>query len=113
MVKTAIFNSLTGISFLEKFGITKATIKHKTNRQYVYRWKRYYNGSIESLRERSRRPHHHPNQHTPEEIKLISNMRRRNPDAGLVIFWVKLMQCGYTHSIPGLYRFLRKQKLRA
>ena len=38
-------------------------------------------------------------------------MRRRNPDAGLIVFWVKLMQRGYTRSIPGLYRFLRKQKL--
>ena len=33
-------------------------------------------------------------------------MRRRNPDAGLVVFWVKLRQRGYTRSISGLYRFL-------
>jgi transposase InsO family protein len=33
-------------------------------------------------------------------------MRRRNPHAGLVVFWVKLMQRGYTRSIPGLYRVL-------
>lgn len=36
-------------------------------------------------------------------------MRRRNPHAGLVVFWVKLMQRGYQRSISGLYRFLRKQ----
>lgn len=78
-----------------------------------YRWKRRHDGSIHSLRDLSRRPHHHPNQHTPEEIKLISDMRRRNPDAGLVILWVKLMQRGYSRSIPGLYRFLRKQGLMA
>ena len=60
---------------------------------------------LESLRDRSRRPHHHPNQHTPEEIKLIQDMRRRNPHSGLVVFWVKLMQRGYKRSIPGLYRF--------
>ncbi len=83
------------------------------NRQYIYRWKRRYNGSIESLRDRSRRPHHHPNQHTPEEIKLIFDMRRRNPNAGLVVFWVKLKQRGYSRSIPGLYRFLRKQGIMA
>ena len=40
-------------------------------------------------------------------------MRRRNPDAGLVVFWVKLTQRGYSRSIPGLYRFLRKQELMA
>lgn len=104
---------LSLIHYAEKYGVTKAAVKYKTNRQYIYRWKRRYDGSLESLRDRSRRPHHHPNQHTPEEIKLILNMRRRNPDAGLVIFWVKLMQRGYTRSITGLYRFLRKQGIMA
>ena len=36
-------------------------------------------------------------------------MRRRNPNAGLVVFWVKLRQRGYERTIPGLYRVLRKQ----
>ena len=85
----------------------------KTNRQYIYRWKSRYDGSWDSLRDCSRRPHFHPNQHTPEEIKLIRDMRRRNPHAGLVVFWVKLMQRGYKRSIPGLYRFLKKQGIMA
>ena len=104
---------LSLIKYAEKYGVTKAAIKYKTNRQYIYRWKRRYDGSIESLRDHSRRPHHHPNQHTLEEIKLITDMRRRNPNAGLVIFWVKLMQRGYSRSITGLYRFLRKQRIMA
>lgn len=104
---------LSLIKYAEKYGVSKAAIKYKTNRQYIYRWKRRFDGSIESLRDRSRRPHHHPNQHTPEEIKLISDMRRRNPNAGLVVFWVKLIQHGYSRSISGLYRFLKKQNLMA
>jgi len=43
-----------------------------------------------------------------KELALISNMRRRNPEAGLVVFWVKLMKRGYTRSIPGLYRVLKR-----
>ena len=35
-------------------------------------------------------------------------MRRRNPNAGLVVFWVKFRQKGYSRSITGLYRVLRK-----
>ena len=104
---------LSLIKYAEKYGVTKAAIKYKTNRQYIYRWKNRYNGSIDSLRCRSRRPHHHPNQHTPSEIKLIYNTRRRNPNAGLVILWVKLMQKGYKRSITGLYRFLRRQGIMA
>ena len=104
---------LSLIRYAEKYGVSKAAVKYKTNRQYIYRWKRRYDGSWDSLRDRSRRPHHHPNQHTSDERKLISHMRRRNPDAGLVIFWVKLRQRGYSRSITGLYRFLRKQGIMA
>lgn len=100
---------LSLIHYADKFGVIKAAIKYHVNRQYVYRWRKRYDGTWDSLRYRSRRPHSHPNQHTPEEIKLISDMRRRNPHAGLVVFWVKLMQRGYSRSITGLYRFLRKQ----
>ena len=104
---------LSLIKYAEKFGVTKAAIKYKTNRQYIHRWERHYDGSVESIRDRSRRPHHHPNQHTPEEIKLISDMRRRTPDARLVVFGVNLKQRGYSRSIPRLYRFLRKHGMMA
>ena len=97
------------ILYAKKHGATKAAIRYKTNRQYIYRWMKRYDGTLQSLADRSHRPHSHPNQHTPEEIKLIEDMRRRNPNAGLVVFWVKLRQRGYTRSISGLYRFLRKR----
>lgn len=97
------------IQYSFKYGVTKAAIKYNTNRQYIYRWRKRYDGTLQSLADRSRRPHYHPNQHTSNELSLIANMRRRNPEAGLVVFWVKLMQRGYTRSITGLYRVLRKQ----
>lgn len=93
---------LSLIKYAQRFGVTKAAIKYKTNRQYIYRWQRRYDGSWDSLRDRSRRPHSHPNQHTPQELKLIRDMRRRNPHAGLVVFWVKLRQRGYSRSISTL-----------
>lgn len=104
---------LSLIQYANKFGVTKAAIKYKTNRQYIYRRKRRYDGSRDFLRDRSRRPHHHPNQHSTTEIQLIHNMRRRNPHAGLVVIWVKLRQCGYSRSISGLYRFFRKPGIMA
>ena len=97
------------IEYSFKYGVTKAAIRYKTNRQYIYRWRKRYDGTLRSLADRSHRPHHHPNEHTPEELKLIADMRRRNTNAGLVVFWVKLRQRGYTRSITGLYRILRKQ----
>lgn len=91
------------IEYSFKHGVTKAAIRYKVNRQYVYRWRKRYDGTLASLADKSHKPHHHPNQHTADELKLITDMRRRNPNAGLVVFWVKLRQRGYTRSITGLY----------
>ena len=49
------------IKYADKYGASKAAARYKTNRQYVYRWKRRYDGSWDSLRDQSRRPHHHSN----------------------------------------------------
>lgn len=97
------------IKYSFKYGVTKAAIRYKTNRQYIYRWRKRYDGTLQSLADKSHKPHSHPNQHTDAELKLISDMRRRNPHDGLVVFWVKLMQRGYSRSITGLYRVLRKR----
>lgn len=101
------------INYSLKHGVTKAAIRYKVNRQYIYRWRKRYDGTLQSLADQSRKPHHHPNQHTEAELKLISDMRRRNPHDGLVVFWVKLMQRGYTRSITGLYRVLRRNNAMA
>lgn len=93
----------------QRYGVTNAAIRYRTNRQYIYRWMKRYDGTLQSLEDRSHRPHSHPNQHTPEELKLISDMRRRDPHDGLVVFWVKLRKRGYSRSISGLYRVLRRQ----
>ena len=97
------------LKYASKYGVTKAAIRYKVNRQYVYRWQWRYDGTWESLKDRSHRPHSHPNQHTEAELKLIRDMRRRNPHAGLIVFWVKLRQRGYTRSVTSLYRILVKQ----
>ena len=87
------------MKYSEKYGVTKAAIRYKTNRQYIYRWLKRYDGTVEYLKDRSHRPHHHLNQHTEKELTFIKNMHRRNPHAGLVVFWVKLRQRGYTRSV--------------
>lgn len=96
------------VEYSLKNGVTKAAIRYKTSRQNIYRWRKKYDGTIRSLADGSHRPHSHPNQHTEAEIKLVKDMRRRNPHAGLVVFWVKLRERGYTRSVSGLYRLLRK-----
>ena len=68
------------ILYAKKYGVTKAAIHYHTNRQYIYRWMSRYDGLLQSLADKSYRPHHHPNRHTEEELTLIQNMRRKNPN---------------------------------
>lgn len=54
------------------------------------------------------RPHGHPNQHTEAELKLIRDMRRRNPDLGMVELWHRLRKRGYTCRPESLFRVMQK-----
>ena len=99
------------IKYAEKKGVTAAARRYNVGRASIYRWIERYDGTLESLKARSHRPHSHPNQHTEEEIELIKRMRKKNKHTGLIVFWVKLRQKGYTRSITSLWRMLKKLEL--
>ncbi|MDU2195121.1 MAG: IS481 family transposase, partial [Clostridiales bacterium] len=71
-------------------------------------WKTRWDGTVQSLACPSRRPHSHPNQHTEAELKLIRDMRRRNPELGMVELWHRLRKRGYTRRPESLFRVMRK-----
>jgi len=75
ITQTALYRQAL-INYAKKNGATKAAIHYRTYRQYVYRWMKRHDGTLKSLEDRPHRPHSHPNQHRPEEIKLIDDLRR-------------------------------------
>ncbi|MDE7362388.1 MAG: DDE-type integrase/transposase/recombinase [Oscillospiraceae bacterium] len=96
------------MKYAEKNGVEKASRKYNKSRSYIYFWLKRWDGSIESLAEKSKKPHSHPNQHTEEEIKMIRNYRRRNPELGLTELWHRLRKKGYTRRPESLYRVMKK-----
>ena len=96
------------MKYVEKHGVKRASRKYNKSRSYIYFWKARWDGTAESLACRSRRPHSHPNQHTEAELKLIWDMRRRNPQLGMVELWHRLRQRGYTRRPESLFRVMRK-----
>ena len=96
------------VKYSFKHGVTKAAIKFKMHRKTIYRWREKYDGTAKSLKNKSRRPHSHPKQHTEEEIKLIKNYKNKNKETGLVVLWIKLRKRGYTRSITSLYRVMQR-----
>ena len=96
------------MKYAEKYGVSRASRKYNKSRSYIYFWKARWDGSAASLGCQSRRPHHHPNQHTEAELKLIRDIRRRNPRLGMVELWHRLRQRGYTRRPESLFRVMRK-----
>lgn len=84
--------------------------KYHISRSSLYRWNKRYDGTDESLVDKSHRPlSKHPNAHTDEEISWISNLVRRNPKITLCELWYKLkVNKGYSRHIGSLYRVLCK-----
>lgn len=96
------------MKYAQKYGVSSASRKYNRSRSFIYFWKARWDGSETSLSCRSRRPHSHPNQHTEAELKLIRDMRRRNPELGLIELWSRLQKRGYTRRPESLYRVMRK-----
>lgn len=91
-----------------KYGVSNASRKYNRARSYIYFWRARYDGTIESLECKSRRPKHHPNEHTESELKMIRDMRRRNPDLGMIELWHRLRNKGYTRRPESLYRVMKR-----
>ena len=96
------------MKYAENYGVSRASRKYNKSRSYICFWKTRWDGTAVSLACRSRRPHSHPNQHTQAELKLIRDMRRRNPELGMVELWHRLRQRSYTRRPESLFRVMRK-----
>ena len=99
------------MQYAEKYGVARASRKYNKSRSYIYFWKKRYDGSMESLLCQSRRPHSHPREHTQQELKLIRDMRRRNPKLGIVELWARMRARGYTRCVESLWRVMRREGL--
>jgi len=91
---------------------------HQVSRKTFYKWRARYDGAIDSLCDRSRRPHSHPSQLTAQETALISRVakkktytdkhgRKRTP--GLYrLHWVLRAYHGFKRSVGGVYKALKR-----
>lgn len=95
--------------YAQKYGVSRTSRKYNKSRSYIYFWLVRYDGSLQSLVCRSRRPHSHSRQHTQKEIKLIADMHRRNPRLGIVGLWARMRKRGYTRTVESLWRVMRRQ----
>ena len=95
-----------------KYGKMKAHELYGVSRPSIDRWLKRYDGSKNSLKEYSRKPKSHPNQSTPEEIKLIIDLWHKNKEFGLDYLYGKLKrEHRYKRCRETVFNVLRREKL--
>ena len=65
------------LSYAETHGVTAAANRYHLSRKTVHKWRNRYDGTLDSLKDRSRRPHRSPRQQSEEEIRLVQRLARK------------------------------------
>lgn len=93
------------VKYAQKHGKSKAARQYGVSLSSVKRWSKRYDGTRQSLEERSHRPHCHPRQHTREEEEWIrSAFRDTYARYGWDGVYAELCKkYGYTRSFSGMY----------
>lgn len=86
--------------------------RYKCSKASLMRWNKKFDGSKDSLIDKSHRPlTPHPNSHTEQELYCIKNYIRRNPNISLCELYGKLRtEKGYSRHACSLFRVIRKLK---
>lgn len=96
-----------------KYGKTKAARKYQVSRTFVYRQLKKYDGTVQSLALKSRKPHTSPNKHTEEELCLIERVYIEHGLYGMAEVYVRLQELGYIRSFGSMCMQIRKKGLKA
>ncbi|MCX4314319.1 MAG: hypothetical protein OSJ83_10775, partial [Clostridia bacterium] len=88
--------------------------KEKCTRVSLWRWKKLYDGTLESLENKSSRPKTpHPNSQTEEEKREIQQVMDDNPTMGYTELYGELRaKYAYSRHYMTMYKYIRKQCLR-
>ena len=95
-----------------KYGKTKAARKYQVSRTFVYRQLKKYDGTVQSLALKSRKPHTSPNKHTEEELCLIERVYIEHGLYGMAEVYVRLHELGYIRSFGSMCMQIRKKGLK-
>lgn len=83
--------------------------KYHISKASLMRWNKRFDGTRDSLRDKSHRPlSPHPNAHTETKLKWINDLHRRNPHISICEMYGKLRsQKGYSRHPGSLYRIYK------
>lgn len=99
---------------VQKVDILRVAKKFKCSERTLWRWKALYDGTTESLQNRSSRPlTPHPNAHTADERAHILEIFNEQPDISYAeALGILRTKYAYTRTYFGFYQFVVRNNLR-
>lgn len=100
------------VEYFKKHGNGTATAnRYKVSRKTLYKWVKRYDGTLESLMERSHRPHYSPRAHTENELKQIRRVMKKHHWEDVILAYQDMREkYDYTRSYGGFKRVAHKLK---
>jgi transposase InsO family protein len=93
----------------DRGNVSEACRLHGVSRKSFYKWRRRYDGTIESLMDQPRKPRSHPRQLTSKEHALVDRVARKHKREGLYRLHNRLCtHHGFVRSVAGLYNALKR-----
>ena len=91
------------VKYAKRNGKSQASRIYGVSLSSVKRWCKKYDGTWQSMLEKSHRPHSHPKRHTPKEEKQIKNsFKKYYARYGWGGVYDDLLRKGYTRSLSGM-----------
>ena len=97
------------VKYAQKHGKSKASRQYQESLSNIKRWSKQYDGTWQSLLNKSRRPHSHTKQHTLTEEADIQEAWKKHGCKGIdYVYCVLVKEYGYTRTLYGLFHALRR-----
>lgn len=94
-----------------KWKIKKICNFYHVKKPSLFRWLEKFDGTIESLRDKTHKPlTPHPRTLSEETVSKVLNLKRRNPDSSYMEIWVKMHRDNYVISLSSVLRILKRAK---
>lgn len=93
---------------LEHHGVEDTANRYHVCRKTVWKWRKRWDGTWESLKDRERKPKHFPRKQSAEECKLVRRLRKKY-GSDLLLAYQMATQYGYQRSYGCFKRTANKE----
>ncbi len=97
------------VSYAQTHSVTETAIRYKCSRKTVYKWKKRWDGTKESLKEHSRRPKRLRKKYSDEELRQIKKRMKQCQWTDLILaYQLSVERDGYSGSYGAFKAIARK-----